>query len=342
VLTSAIATGLLCLAATGVSAQAATPTVGGYFSTNTHGCGNVKLYEPNQNQFTAQQVGFNPKSIPLRQNILNKMAGKQVHYLTSLDCKPGSAHHTLSTPARPAPATPSTLSTSTNWSGYDVDQNTYAVAQTWVQPGLDDGNSGAMVDTSIWPGIGGESGQPLVQDGTEIHGTCTGNGGCDYQQSPYFWLEIVPDDPTELEVVNLALNVGDTVSAETDFDYTTDTANFFLCDDTTGYCVEGSQVTANGETPGNTAEWIAERATFNGNQLPELDRWNGLQVEIDGAQFLSGNVSGTGTPAMGNPMAMTTCDNQAMATPGGVGSNANGPYFVDYWNSFGHPDVSGC
>ena len=342
VLTAAIFAGVLSLTAAGASATAATPSVGGYFSTDTHGCGNVKLYVPNQNQFTAQQLGFSRQSIPLRQNILNKMAGKQVHYLTSLDCKPGPTRHSLSSAPKPSTAKPAALGGSYNWSGYDVDQNTYAVTQSWIQPGLDDGNSGDLVDTSIWPGIGGEDGQPLVQDGTEIHGTCTGNGGCDYQHSPYFWLEAVPDDPTELMVVNLTLNVGDQVSAETDFDYTTDTANFFLCNDTTGYCVEGSQTLANGETPGNTAEWIAERATFNGDQLTELDRWNGLQVEIDSAQYLSGNVSGTGTAASGNPITLTTCDNQVMAEPGSVGTNANGPYFVDYWKSFGHTDPNPC
>ena len=339
VLTAAIAAGLLSLAATG--AQAATPSVGGYYSNNTHGCGNLQLYVPNQNQFTAQQLGFSRKSIPLRQSILNKMAGKQVHYLTSLDCKPGPAHHDRANPT-PSTAKPAGLGGSTNWSGYDVDQNTYAVTQTWVQPGLDDGNSGAFVDSSIWPGIGGEDGGALVQDGTDISGSCTGNGGCDYNHSPYFWVEALPDDPTEIEIGNLAVNIGDQVSAETDFDYTTYTASFFLCNDTTGYCVEGTQTLANDNSPGNTAEWVAERATYNGNLLPELDRWNGLQVEIDSAQYLSGNVSGTGSAASGNSIAMATCRGQTMAQPGEVGSNANGPYFIDYWKSFGQDDSNPC
>jgi hypothetical protein len=31
-----------------------------------------------------------------------------------------------------------------------------------------------------------------------------------------------------------------------------------------------------------------------------------------------------------------------MAEPGSVGTNANGPYFVDYWKSFGHADHNRC
>jgi hypothetical protein len=105
VLTAAIFAGVLSLTAAGASATAATPSVGGYFSTGTHGCGDVKLYVPNQNQFTAQQLGFSRQSIPLRQNVLNKMAGKQVHYLTSLDCKPGPTRHSLSSAPKPSTAT---------------------------------------------------------------------------------------------------------------------------------------------------------------------------------------------------------------------------------------------
>ncbi|HEY2696275.1 MAG TPA: hypothetical protein VGJ45_12460 [Pseudonocardiaceae bacterium] len=77
VLTAAIFAGVLSLTAAGASATAATPSVGGYFSTDTHGCGDVKLYVPNQNQFTAQQLGFSRQSIPLRQNVLNKMAASR-------------------------------------------------------------------------------------------------------------------------------------------------------------------------------------------------------------------------------------------------------------------------
>jgi hypothetical protein len=163
VLTAAIFAGVLSLTAAGASATAATPSVGGYFSTDTHGCGDVKLYVPNQNQFTAQQLGFSRQSIPLRQNVLNKMAGKQVHYLPRLQ-------------ARPDPP------------------------------------------------------QPVLG--------------------------------------------------------------------------------------------------------PEA-------VDRD-ARRLSGNVSGTGTAASGSPISLTTCDNQVMAEPGSVGTNANGPYFVDYWKSFGHADHNPC
>jgi hypothetical protein len=323
-----------------VTEAAATPTVGGYFSSDVHSCGSFKLFVPNASQFAAHQTGFSRQSIGLRQTALSRMHGRTIHWLTSLTCKQGPVHHPLTT-VKHSIASPAVTGFTPNWSGYVYNDSVpMGVTQDWQQPILSDANNGAFVDSTIWPGLGGFNGsQVLVQGGTDIAGSCSDSAGCSYSEgSPFFWVEALPDNPTEVIVSGLPVNLDDDVSSTVDFNYSTDTAEIQLCNNTLGECADLSKVMNNGEVPGPTVEWIAERGDFSGT-YPELNDFGGLNIDI--AEWE--DTGGQAQAVTGDSYAMRTCDGTTiLATPGPVGSYTDGPYFNDQFNNLGHPDPQNC
>jgi hypothetical protein len=174
---------------------------------------------------------------------------------------------------------PSTLSQSTNWSGYAVTTGAGAVSQvagSWVVPPVSSNVSGY---SSAWVGIDGFNSSTVEQIGTDSDYV---NGQAHY----YAWYEMYPAGSVNL---SLAINPGDKISA---YVKNTGPGQFVLSitDVTTGSPAFSTTQTSS-QAQQSSAEWIQEAPSSRRGILPLA---NFGTINFLGA---SATVNGTTGPA---------------------------------------------
>jgi hypothetical protein len=264
-------------------------------------------------------------------------AGHAPRWLKSLKCGKSIVNHAL----RPAPhrtnATPASITSSINWSGYLAEglKAPTIVAMSWKAPSVNGPNDNQRHDVSIWPGIGGWNSPNLVQAGTDTEGQCFWVLGC-FETHQTFWIENLPDQKTEVNIDNMPISDGDVFDVAVDYDYAAHKTSVFACNDSQDTCVAPTYtMKAANEDPTPTTEFIAERPDFSGT-LHELNDFG--QLNILNTNYTDGNVRKGINGA--TPISMSTCDNLIMATPGPI--TGDGYAFVDHWVSAGHYDKNPC
>ena len=136
--------------------------------------------------------------------------------------------------------------TSHNWSGYAATSGTYTgVTGTWIVPpaGI---NSAAGVGAT-WVGIGGVTGQDLIQAGTQD--VSAGGGQAEFQT----WIEMLPQASQQVPV---AVVPGDSVTVSIDEQGAgTGIWQISINNNTSG---QTYQTTVNYTSSESSAEWIQE------------------------------------------------------------------------------------
>jgi hypothetical protein len=173
---------------------------------------------------------------------------------------------------------PSTLTSSTNWSGYAVSTSAGAVSQvagSWVVPAVSNNVSGY---SSAWVGIDGFNSSTVEQTGTDSDYV---NGQAQY----YAWYEMYPAGFVKL---SLAISPGDTISASVT---NTSPSQFVLSitDVTTGSSFSTTQTSSQAQR--SSAEWIQEAPSSSAGVLPLA---NFGTINFSGA---NATVNGTSGPA---------------------------------------------
>ena len=163
--------------------------------------------------------------------------------------------------------------TSPNWSGI-VDfggngQFAYWVAGKWTVPAVTTNFSNSAAYSSIWDGIDGDGSGDVIQNGTEQDSYALWFGTFSFYSA---WYEFYPDGGSTT-LPNFSVNPGDQIYAAS-----------WLCYDGNGQrygCYYMENMTQGEASPvyselgqqpalfaGNSAEWIVERPTINGNLYP--------------------------------------------------------------------------
>ncbi len=167
---------------------------------------------------------------------------------------------------------PSTLSTSTNWSGYAVATGAgavTAVAGTWKVPTVTGTSTGYA---ATWVGIDGWSSPTVEQIGTEAD---VSNGQAVY----YAWYEMYPNYSV---TINLAVNPGDTISAQVS--YSAGAFALSLTNVTTGHSYSTTQTAPRAAR--SSAEWIVEAPSNGFGVLPlanfGTETFSGAKAAVSG------------------------------------------------------------
>ena len=185
------------------------------------------------------------------------------------------------------------VTTSSNWSGYAVEQGSNlnapttnavtAVGGTWVVPSV----SGSSTSySSDWVGIDGFSSSTVEQIGTE-EDVVVGRHGA-VTTSDYAWYEMYPSG--SVVIPNFKIEAGDTISAEVSYQSTSGRKSSFTLtiNDTTEN--ETFTTTQSIPTPArSSAEWVVEAPSSNRGVLP-LDNFG--TVQFSGAWATVGGTTG--------------------------------------------------
>jgi hypothetical protein len=200
---------------------------------------------------------------------------------------------------------------SQNWSGY-VSQNknqgqdsaSYtSVTGTWIVPTVTPSNSVAADAT--WVGIGGMTGNDLIQAGTQA---VTQNGSVQYEA----WYETLPNAST---AVSLTVNPGDSITT-TLTETSTDTWSIEIKDNTTGqqFVTTIQYVSSN-----SSAEWIQEMPSDQVSFLP-LDDFG--SVPFTNASTVINNVSENLIQANATALTIVSgSDDTVLSYPSAIGSD---------------------
>ena len=206
---------------------------------------------------------------------------------------------------------PSTLSYSTNWSGYAVSTAAGAVSQvagSWVVPAVASSVSGY---SSAWVGIDGWNSATVEQLGTDSDFV---NGQAHY----YAWYEMYPAGSVNL---SLAIHPGDTISASVS---TTGTGQFVLSitDVSTGGSFATTQTSAQAQR--SSAEWIQEAPSSRRGILPLADfgtiHFSGASATVNGTPGLA-DTSWSGSTL--NQIDMVTSTGSPKATTSALSDAAS-------------------
>jgi hypothetical protein len=221
------------------------------------------------------------------------------------------ADRRVATPAAtipaPAPAPSVGQHTSDNWSGYVAGGGgPYTnVSGTWTVPQpLTSAGAGGMGST--WVGIGGVSGQDLIQAGTSD----TVALGKDRFQA---WIETLPQAS---QPVHLAVAPGDSVTVSIDEQGAgTGAWQITISNNTTGQGYQTSVTYASSES---SAEWIEEAPTGASGILP-LDNFQ--SVDFNAAMSMANSQVGGLAQAGAQRVTMVNASNQPLAVPSSIGSD---------------------
>ena len=187
------------------------------------------------------------------------------------------------------------VTTSSNWSGYAIEQGSNlnapttsdvsAVGGTWVVPTVTGTTTGYSAD---WVGIDGYSSSTVEQIGTEEDVTAGRRGGA-ATTSYYAWYEMYPSD--SVEITKFTVKPGDTMSAEVSYQSTSGKKSSFTLTITDVTENETFTTTQSIATPArSSAEWVVE-APSSGSGVLALDNFG--TVNFTGAWA---TVSGTTGP----------------------------------------------
>ena len=243
------------------AAGTATPSVTLHATT---GCAGAVVRTPLAGQpMTAADAGA-PAALD---SFFATTAKHHVTWLSAMTCRTTGVNHRLR-PTATARSAVNTTYQSGNWSGYQIIEPGVQVAQGgWTIPAVTVPNpsysSNGSYYSSTWSGIGGgfnSSAGALVQAGTSSNILAGG-------ATQYFpWWEIVGgtgDTGSEVQVTNLAVHPGDTVSSTPYWaPIQGGLAQFALCNMTENICVDFAHASS---APGDTAAWIQEAPTVNGS-----------------------------------------------------------------------------
>jgi hypothetical protein len=210
---------------------------------------------------------------------------------------------------QPVLASAQTVSDSSmNWSGYvatpSAASGTFTgITATWTIPTV--ANSYLLTADATWIGIGGVSGNDLIQAGTQ---EITGQGSTTEYEA---WVETLPNAS---QPVSLSVKAGDSVMVS----ITQQSTNLWLTkimDITTG---QSYSTTTAYTSSLSSAEWI-EEAPMSGNSLVPLDNFGSVEftnaTAIENGQNVT--LAGSGATAMN----MLNGYGQVLATPSAVGSD---------------------
>lgn len=270
------------------------------------------------------------------------LVGRRIHWIKSIACS------VVTSPGPKAPANHSPTGGVTadtegneewtyNWSGYQSDDANFTEADmTWTVPAIDS-PSDISAAVSVWPGIGtgDSSSDQLIQAGSQTEHLYYEDGL--YTHNAIFpWVEIYPQE-SELEIGNLPISAGQEMYAEVQWDPTSDTATFLLCNETTNDCGEATQ-RVNGSS-GSTAEWIMERPLecYVSCNFPSLDNYGtSTMYYAEASQTVNGTTTTNFIPGFNDyyPIEMENCaGTEALAVVDGTPSNLG--IFNDYWDNYG-------
>jgi hypothetical protein len=212
------------------------------------------------------------------------------------------------TPQAPVPAVGVGANTSHNWSGYAATGAGYTgVTGTWTvpQPRV----SGAPGVGATWVGIGGVTGHDLIQAGTQD--VAAGGGQAQFQT----WIEMLPQASQQ---VPLAVEPADSVTVSINEQGAgTGVWQISMKNNTSG---QTYQTSVNYTSSESSAEWIEEAPSGSSGVLP-LDQFN--SVSFSAASATQNGQPVDLTQASAQAITMLNGNNQALAVPSGIGSDAS-------------------
>jgi hypothetical protein len=195
------------------------------------------------------------------------------------------------------------LNISNNWAGYVATGGTFtSVSGSWNVPHVS--ATGTSADAT-WVGIGGTTGNNLIQTGTQA--VANNNGQVSYQA----WYEMLPANSQKIP---LTINPGDSITASI-VQQSANKWTISLSDGTTG---QNYQTTVTYAASLSSAEWIEEMPVRGRTFIP-LDNFGSVQFST-----LSAVKDGTAlTPAQANAQSifMVNSLDQALAQPSALGSD---------------------
>jgi hypothetical protein len=227
---------------------------------------------------------------------------------TSSSAQPTPGVVAQPTPQAPVPAVGVGANTSHNWSGYAATGGRYTgVTGTWTvpQPRV----SGAPGVGATWVGIGGVTGQDLIQAGTQD--VAAGGGQAQFQT----WIEMLPQASQQ---VPLAVEPGDSVTVSINEQGAgTGVWQISMKNNTSG---QTYQTSVNYTSSESSAEWIEEAPSGSSGVLP-LDQFN--SVSFSSASATQNGQTVDLTQANAQAITMLNSNNQPLAVPSGIGSDGS-------------------
>jgi len=209
-------------------------------------------------------------------------------------------------PSAPAVNSGVNAGTSLNWSGYDATGGPFtSITGTWIIPAVPLATSTEADAT--WVGIGGVTGQDLIQAGTQAIVNDGNSGGVTYQA----WYETLPQ---ATEPVALTVSPGNSITA-TLTETGTNLWQVSLRNNTTGQSYVGEVPYSSSLS---SAEWVEEMPTDVTTLVP-LDNFGSVGF-ANATAVLNGNTV-TIAGANANPITMVTQSGQTLASPSAIGSD---------------------
>jgi hypothetical protein len=196
-----------------------------------------------------------------------------------------------------------TLNFSNNWAGYVATGGTFtSVSGSWNVPQVSP--KGTSADAT-WVGIGGTTGNHLIQTGTQA--IVNNKGQVNYQA----WYEMLPANSQKIP---LTINPGDSITASI-VQQSTNQWTISLSDSTTG---RNYQTTVTYVASLSSAEWIEEMPVRGISFIP-LDNFGFVQFSALSA--VKDGVALTPAKANAHPIVMINSLDQALAQPSILGSD---------------------
>lgn len=220
---------------------------------------------------------------------------------------------------------------SSNWAGYVSQGGGYtAVTGDWYVPDISSSTETSY--SSIWPGIGGDGNDYLIQAGTEQDAYVDIFG----ESSTYYaWWEMLPDYGTQQALTNFTVTPGDEMYVSISYSPAHSCATYYIEDLSRGEYSDFCALHANNDYSGGpSAEWIVERTEINGNTFPPLANFGTIQYQDATATNSSGQQS---AQQAGLSISMKDDSCTLLAEPSGFISSTS---FDLYWKAYGQSDPS--
>jgi hypothetical protein len=209
---------------------------------------------------------------------------------------------------------------STNWSGYGGAANVEGAQGTWTVPAVAADDS-APVYSASWVGVDGYNNSWLIQTGT--------GQDSDAEGTSYFpWFEIItPSDEAPETEIGATVEPGDAITASVD-EASAGVWQIYLLDTTQNWYFSQEYDYAG---PGDSAEWIEEAPTVNGEQSIPAN-WGTADFAGMGAE-ISTNWYVTDLTSANAIDMVNSDDTQILAAPGPISTGTSGQSFDDVWGT---------
>ncbi len=205
-----------------------------------------------------------------------------------------------------APNSGAGASASYNWAGYTATGADFtAVNGSWMVPEATAASNSNLSADATWIGIGGISGNDLIQVGTQA---IFSNGQATYQT----WYELLPNASQNIA---MTVNPGDFITASLN-EQAANQWSVSLRDNTTG---QNFQTVVSYNSSRSSAEWVEEMPTQTGSGFIPLDNFGAAQFSNSSA-VENGNLENL-SALNAQPLTMLTTTSQALATVSAIGSD---------------------